>query len=178
MLWPGTFVFRVLFGRRTRDKIALLDILDINFLLRRFQPPKATVCSSGEDREDKKRQADAEEKLHEHMRVYRRRDVSAVRHAGVWVSGEFFWERQFRTVCSLPRRFRGISESEMIGGYGLLEWGDQLHNIEREQRLLLVSQRVVSEDDVLCLEQCMACVGCDAAAVYLPCGMVRRRVEC
>jgi hypothetical protein len=77
-----------------------------------------------------------------------------------------FWERQFQTVCSLPWSFKGVNESELIGRYGLLERDDQLHSIATEQRVLLIGQRVVSEDDVLCLEQCFVCVDCDAAAVY------------
>jgi hypothetical protein len=74
--------------------------------------------------------------------------------------------RQFQTVCSLPRRFKSISESDALCGYGLLESDDQLYRSEREQRLLLVGPRVVSEADVLYLEQCLRCVDCDAAAVY------------
>jgi hypothetical protein len=70
--------------------------------------------------------------------------------------------RQFQTVCSLPRRFKSISESDALCGYGLLESDDQLYRSERE----LVGPRVVSEADVLYLEQCLRCVDCDAAAVY------------
>ena len=104
MLWPNTPILRILPGRsRTQDKIALLDILDNRLVFPRFDPLETEIPSSGKERKDKERQADAEEELHEHVGVYCRGGVSAVRHIGVWISGMFFFfpfgERQCQTVC-------------------------------------------------------------------------------
>ena len=93
MLWLDTLVLRILAGL-AQDKITLVGILDDRLVFPRFEMSEGKITSSGEERKDEKRQADAEEELHEHLRIYCWRGVSAVRH---------FWRRDGLVVGCFGR---------------------------------------------------------------------------
>jgi hypothetical protein len=167
MLWPNTPVLRILPGRgRTQYEIALLDVLDNRLVLSRFEPPEGDVRSSGKEREDKKRQADAEEELHEHVGIYFWCGVSAVRHFGVsgLVMGAFCFcffvlGRDSSGPSGLYLRNGGIiSESDAICRYS----HGELRGSGRVQRLLLECQRVVSEGKFSLFRTMLGLRSCDA----------------
>ena len=59
-----------------------------------------------------------------------------------------------------------ISESDATSEYSLLRERLWAGKVEGEQRSLFGGERVVSEDEFLCLEQCVFYADCDATMLW------------